>query len=239
VFARVVPDGCREALFVADYEVRAAYPPAAGLPGSTAIAKDDPAIRSWAHGVAAVAYGAAVDAEFRTPEKALGPAGGTVFDIVSLGEGGDITLTFDPPITDGPGPDLAVFENSFSDTFLELAFVEVSSDGVTFLRFDSVTLHPTPVDAYGVLDPTRLGGFAGTYRLGFGTPFDLASLRNRPEVRAGAVDLRAITHVRVVDIVGDGRATDSFGEPIWDPFPTTGSAGFDLDAIAALNVWVP
>jgi hypothetical protein len=28
---------------------------------------------------------------------------------------------------------------------------------------------------------------------------------------------------------------DSFGRPIFDPYPTVGSAGFDLDGIAVMN----
>ncbi len=235
VFARAVSNGCRETLFSAVYEVREAYPPAAGLPGSTAVAMDAESIAGFATGVAEVNYGAEVDPEWRTPEKALGPPAGTSTDIVCLGRGGDITLTFDPPIADGPGDDFAVFENSFSDTFLELAFVEVSSDGIHFIRFDSVSLTAEPVGPYGSLDPTKTGGLAGTYRQGFGTPFDLASLRNRPEVHSGVVDLAAVTHVRIVDIVGDGNTLDSYGRPIWDPYPTTGAAGFDLDAIAVLD----
>jgi hypothetical protein len=39
----------------------------------------------------------------------------------------------------------------------------------------------------------------------------------------------------VVDIVGDGAALDSFGHPIYDPTPTIGTGGFDLDAIAVLR----
>jgi hypothetical protein len=38
-----------------------------------------------------------------------------------------------------------------------------------------------------------------------------------------------------VDIVGDGTALDSFGSPIFDPYPTVGSAGFDLDGVAVMN----
>jgi hypothetical protein len=64
---------------------------------------------------------------------AIGPAN---LDIVSLGDSGVATLTFSSPIANGLGPDFVVFENGFLDpandsfAFLELAFVEVSSDGV-------------------------------------------------------------------------------------------------------------
>ena len=66
---------------------------------------------------------------------------------VSLGDGGTVVLTFPQPIGDVPGPDFAVFENGFkafdNSFFLELAHVEVSSDGVNFYRFPSSSLTPS------------------------------------------------------------------------------------------------
>ena len=50
---------------------------------------------------------------WQTPERALGQAAGTSSDIVGLGQGGQITLTFDAPIVNGPEADFAVFENGF------------------------------------------------------------------------------------------------------------------------------
>ncbi len=35
--------------------------------------------------------------------------------------------------------------------------------------------------------------------------------------------------------MGDGSYLDTWGNIIYDPYPTTGSAGFDLDAIGVLN----
>jgi hypothetical protein len=49
------------------------------------------------------------------------------------------------------------------------------------------------------------------------------------------VDLAHISYVRIIDVVGDGNALDCRGEVIYDPYPTGGSAGFDLDAIAVLH----
>jgi hypothetical protein len=237
VFARSDDPACPvEPLFSALYDVRPAYPPAAGQPGSTAIAKDDSAILGWAaEAVEPASYGEGVDEEWRHPEKALGPASGTAADVVCLGEGGALTLRFDPPIADGGGPDLAVFENGLNDSFLELAFVEVSSDGETFVRFDSASLGEDPVPPFGGLDTGKIGGLAGKYRAGFGTPFDLDELANRPEVLDGRLDLESVSSVRVVDVRGDGQTSDSFGNPIHDPYPTTGSAGFDLEAVARMN----
>lgn len=95
-------------------------------------------------------------ASYGTTASALGPpdaagasyAAGTAAPVVSLGEGGQITLSFSPPIADGEGADLAVFENGFSTNiggkiFTELAFVEVSSDGVKFTRFPAVSCTQT------------------------------------------------------------------------------------------------
>ena len=207
------------------------YPPAAGQAGTTAVHKDNAAFIAWAADWENYLPGEAVTSTWQTPKNALGKAEGTSSDIVSLGRGGEITLTFDQPITNGLGWDFAVFENSFSDTFLELAFVEVSSDGATFVRFDNDSLTPNPVGGFGSLDPTDIDGFAGKYRQAYGTPFDLSDLATRNEVISGAVDLSAITHVRLVDVVGDASDFDTSGHVIYDPYPTNQSAGLDLDAV--------
>jgi len=222
------------------------YAPPAGQPGSDAIAKDSLLIESWAAAVESVTRGpinvsnpGAGLASFGTPELALGPAEGNAFNVASLGDGGQITLRFAQPIFDGPGADLAVFENSFADTFLELAFVDVSSNGVDFARFPSVSLThtETPVGSFGSLDATNLYNLAGKYRGGFGTPFDLA------EIAGGSplVDVNQIRFVRITDVVGSINplygTRDSQGHFINDPWPTAGSgSGFDLDGVAALHV---
>ncbi|MEN8760336.1 MAG: hypothetical protein ABF303_17905, partial [Desulfobacterales bacterium] len=113
------------------------YAPAAGKAGSTAVSMDDPAFIDWASGWVDYIPGDNLASTWTNPQKALGPAEGTSFEVVSLGNGGSITMTFDPPLSNGLGWDFAIFENSFSDTFLELAYVEVSSDGVQFVRFDN------------------------------------------------------------------------------------------------------
>ncbi|MEM6532988.1 MAG: hypothetical protein AAF654_10205 [Myxococcota bacterium] len=235
VFARFKGDGCEPQPFSHVYDVRAAFPPAAGEPESTAIAMDDPAIVSWATAVASVNYGAEVEEMFRTPDKAIGPALGTSLDVVALGRGGDITLAFEPPIANGDGYDFTVFENAFDEGFLELAFVEVSTDGVSFLRFDSAYLGEVGVGSFETHETTLIGSLAGKYVQGFGTPFDLTALANRPEAQDGRVDLDHIAFIRIVDVVGDGATTDSFGRAIYDPYPTSGSAGFDLEAIGVLH----
>ena len=132
------------------------YAPAAGKPGSTAIHKDDASFTNWATGYVNYLPGTGVDATWKTPEKALGQAVGDSYDVVVLGDGGSITLTFGGYITNGAGADFAVFENSFSDTFLELGYVEVSSNGVDFFRFPSASLTTKPVGVihYAAITPT-------------------------------------------------------------------------------------
>ena len=209
------------------------YAPAAGQEGSTAINMDDASITSWATGYEDYIMGLNVDTTWQTPERSLGQAQGTSSDIVSLGESGRITLTFSDPIIDGIGDDFAVFENSFSDTFLELARVEVSSDGVNFFGFSAYSLTPAAIGPFGVIDPTDIDGLAGKYRQGWGTGFDLALLTGIADL-----DIFNVGYVRLIDIIGDGSMFDDtagIANPIYDPYETVGSSGFDLDAIGVLN----
>lgn len=238
----------------------APFAPAAGEAGSTAVALTDPAIAGWATGYGEYAPGDGVDAVWRQPEEALGPAGTETGAVVVLGRGGGITLTFARPLRDGNGPDFAVFENGFAAGFLELAYVEVSSDGEHFVRFPAYSLTAEPVPGFGTIDPTLITGLAGKYRIGYGTPFDLGVLEaayrraleketwNGPEAAEFSqtyrdalvanfpyIDLQRVTHVRMVDIPGDGTAPDAEGFPIYDPYPTSITTGFDLDGVAVLN----
>lgn len=204
------------------------YAPAAGQSGSTAIYMTDSGFVGWATGWQNYNVGTDVDAAWQTPDLALGQAVGTSFDIVSLGRGGSITMTFANPIADGAGADFAVFENAFSDTSLELAYVEVSADGSNWYRFTNDSLTAGTVGSFGSIDPTDITGLAGKYRQGYGTPFDLAES-----------GLSEISYVRILDIVGNGSCLDSSGDFIYDPYPTSGSAGFDLDAVGVLNQAAP
>ena len=166
---------------------------------------------------------------------ACGPAGTN--GVVSLGDGGSAILTFNYPITNGPSWDFAIFENSFSDTFLELGFVEVSSDGMNYYRFAATSLTDTlvQVDAFGSLDATKINNLAGKYRATYGTPFDLDELS-----AILALDINHITHVRITDVVGSVNkqyaSYDFYGHAINDPWPTPfNSSGIDLDAIGVIH----
>lgn len=202
------------------------YAPAAGQSGSTAIYKDDPGFVDWATGWRDYIVGSNCDLTWQTPEKALGKATGTSYDICCLGNGGSIIMTFASAIADGPGADFAIFENGVTDTFLELAYVEVSADGQNFVRFPNRSLTASSVGAFGAVDPTNIVGLGCKYRQGYGEPYDLAD-----------VGLSQILYVQLVDIIGDAAHNnlDSDGYLIYDPTPTVGSGGFDLDAIGVIH----
>ncbi|RYD21635.1 MAG: hypothetical protein EOP88_10685 [Verrucomicrobiaceae bacterium] len=191
------------------------------------------------------------DAGFSDPSYALGPVTGDNFDVVSLGDltaaqlnaaqnnPGRITLKFDKPIHDLSGADFVIFENAFisanntggagiGGVFAELAYVEVSADGVNFHRFNPASLTPSTVGAYGSLDPTNVHNLAGkhvnAYGDSWGTPFDIAQ-----------TGLSQITHIRLVDIPGRGDFKDGAENPVYDAWRTFGSGGFDLEAVGSIS----
>lgn len=224
----------------------------AGSTNTTAISKSDPSLIGWADGYTGISYGPGVTDNWKTPQKALGPATGNALDVVCLGDGGQITMTFFLPIIDGEGFDFAIFENGFSSTFLELAWVEVSSDGTHFVRFPNYYAGIQPIS--NSHDPTYIYGLASKYKAGYGHPFDLNELQEAYDevlIEQPAffsddyttqltnnfphLDLNNIRYVRLIDIVGDGSANDTEGYTIYDPYPTSGSAGFDLEAVGVIN----
>ncbi|TNF31584.1 MAG: hypothetical protein EP329_12135 [Deltaproteobacteria bacterium] len=238
LFGRVVDPRCADVAtgtFAAVYRVAPALPAAPG-DDDGAVALDDPRIVGWASGWSRYTFGDGVDRRWQVPpEAALGPAGEDALATAVLGNGGEVVLTFDRPLADGDGPDLAVFENAIDPGFLELARVAVSTDGVAFAEFDTLYLGTTPLGAFDTHDPGLIEGFASKYPVGWGTPFDLALLRYHPAVQVGAVDLADVRFVRVRDVIGDGSERDSFGHPVYDPTRTVLTGGFDLDAIAVLH----
>lgn len=219
------------------------------------IAWNDSRFVGWASGVKELVRGPQDIAKpngpkafFGVAENALGAAGSASDHnkpdrcVVSLGDGGSITVGFDVPFRDGDGADFVVFENGFSQDatqptgFFELAFVEVSSDGEHFVRFPAVSETPTDaqIGAYEPLDSSQLKNLAGVHTAGLGTPFDLADLKGIEG--ADKLDLQSIRYVRIVDVVGsiDAKLStrDSKGRVVNDPYPTDSSGGgFDLDAI--------
>lgn len=203
--------------------------------------------------------------QFSAPALALGPVTGDNLDVVSLGDlsaaqlaallpKGRLTLHFTSaqapePLRDLPGADFVIFENAFvanaatGGIFGDLAFVEVSSDGVNFARFPSVSLTASATGAFGTIDPTNVFQLAGKHQNAggesWGTPFDLTQLATHPLVVAGLVDLNAIRAVRLADIPGNGSSLDEATpapHPIYDAWLSAGSGGFDLEALGAISV---
>ncbi|MBR1644616.1 MAG: DUF4430 domain-containing protein [Bacteroidales bacterium] len=217
---------------------------AVGTEGCDAIPANSEHIVAWAtacvveRGLQNIALPDGPRVSYGNDTMAIGPASMTNnLNVVSLGDAGTALLTFAAPIADGEGPDFAVYENSFSDGFLELAFVEVSSDGERFVRFPATSLTQTHTQIHdgGNVDPTFINNLAGKYRNGWGTPFDLAELRD-----SAGLDISAITHIRLVDVVGSidpqWGTRDAAGRLINDPYPTNSySGGFDLAGIAVLH----
>ncbi len=180
-----------------------------------------------------------------------GPFQGSLH-VVSLGLGGAIVLRFlDNRIVDGPGVDFTVFENAFlpigagitQPPFAEPGRVSVSQDGVDWHVFAACTLvesgapyWPGCAGVYPVLSdgteatppatqPTDvpIQDLVGIPVLGFPLPpgsggdsFDLAEV--------------GLAWASYVKIEAAGFATGPVG---------TNNAGFDLDAIAAVNSAVP
>ncbi|HTQ03480.1 MAG TPA: hypothetical protein VMI54_06470 [Polyangiaceae bacterium] len=189
-------------------------PPDPNLPYATSIVSFDPGDGAG--------YG-----QNKLPNVVLGPPSGKgtgsgSTDVLSLGKGGSIVLTFERfAIVDGDGPDLVVFENPFwpggdpAAVYAEPGEVSVSEDGATWSTFPCDAAGDgqghyagcagvTPTLAYDPettipLDPSVTGGDV----------FDLADL-----------GLARARFVKIRDVSFDGSA------------PT---AGFDLDAVGIVN----
>ncbi len=193
------------------------------------------AVPSFTRGPIDIANPSGGDASFGAPEYVLGEVTSDVYDVFSLGDGGQITLSFATAIPDQPGDDFAVFENGFyapGGLFGELAFVEVSSNGIDFARFPATSLRATPVAGGGVIDPTDYHNLAGKHPIDRGTGFDLAELAQHPLIGEGKLDLTRVAWVRLVDVIGNGSTSDAAGRPVYDPYPTAyASGGFDANAV--------
>jgi hypothetical protein len=152
------------------------------------------------------------------------------FDVVSLGIGGEIVVSFEPnAIVDGPGVDFIVFENAFfaggnmNSPVVDLGEVSVSEDGTQWTTFPCAPasqppygtcagwrpVYSAPGNGISPVDPANAGG----------DPYDLAS-----------IDVAKARFVRIRDRAGDVC-------PIAPPKPN--NYGFDLDAIAVVNAETP
>lgn len=210
----------------------------------------NPVFFGWADNVVDYRPSDVVSSSFSNASLALGPVTGDNWDVVSLGDlttdqisagtpPGSITVTLAKPIRNLSGADFVIFENGhiaqynqggagIGGIFGELAYVEVSDGGTTFVRFPSASLTPASVGPYGSLNPTDIHNLAGKHvNAGgdsWGTPFDL-----------DPVGLQQITHIRIVDIPGNGAFLEAAGHPIHDAWFTWGSGGFDLEAVGSIS----
>ncbi len=219
----------------------AQFAPPAGQIGSTAIYKDSSIFVTWANnchitrGYQNIAEPNLGLTTVGDSTAALGKAGEN--GVVSLGDAGIAVLTFPYPITNGNGWDFAVFENSFDDQFLEFAFVEVSSDGIHFVRFPATSnsQDSTQTGTFGYTDATKINNLAGKYRVFYGTPFDLNELKD-----SSSIDINHVTHVKIIDVIGCIQSSfasyDTNGRKINEPWATPfPSGGFDLDAVGVIH----
>jgi hypothetical protein len=142
-------------------------------------------------------------------------------DVVSLGVGGSIVLSFAPnAIVDGDGADFVVFENAFdvggnsTNVYAEPGEVSVSDDGTTWFTYPcTATAGKPPYGQCAGVHPVLSPPYAPTdYPACGGDGFDLHDL--------------GVTHARYVRIV------DHSGETCTPPQNDT---GFDLDAIVILH----
>jgi len=239
----------------------------------------NPIFRGWATSVVSYEPAPGVFAVWADPNKALGEAAGDNLDVVSLGDleqsqigvglkPGQIILSFSKPVRDCNGYDFVVFENGLvsnyntgggsvkGQMFAELGYVEVSSNGVDFVRFPSVSLTTGLVGMYGTIEISDVYNLAGKHPNGegvcTGTPFDLREIAQEEYVVSGVVDINNISYVRIVDIPGSGDFEDEAvkhieagSRPEWDYFAnnhsiydawlTLESGGVDLEAVGVLE----
>ncbi len=163
------------------------------------------------------------------PPDGAGDSQGSL-DVVSLGVGGSIELSFAPnAIVDGPGVDFVVFENAFDiggnpdDVYAEPGEVSVSDDGQTWHTFPCTATqapygacagwHPVYSARNGTISPVD-------YPACGGDAFDLAD-----------VGVTRARYVRVRDMGYETCPTD--------PKLRSNNAGFDLDAVAIVNAETP
>ncbi len=199
------------------------------LPSSDAGPPDPDAVIRYATKVVSFAPGACSGfGRDQMPQIVLGPPKGSgdddgSVDVVSLGKGGEIVLSFDPSIiVDRPGVDFVVFENAFyagldhSRPFVELGEVSVSEDGENWTTFPCTATEPP----YGTC--------AGWHPVYMSEAWDPAKLD--PNVSGGdTFDLETIGVARARFV----RIKDKTNQRCTSQGPF--NSGFDLDAIGVVH----
>jgi len=239
-------------IFIPDTIFSQDFSPQAGLNQSDAIHKDSSIFINWAsscfvqRGFINISdtlqtYNNTNRASFGADSLVVGfPIGNT--DVVSLGDSGFAILSFNKPIKNGGGYDFAVFENGILSqndenlAFLELAYVEVSTDSIHFFRFQSTSNTPFTyqIGSFDNLDARNINNLAGKYINDYGTPFDLSELENISPF----LDINNVNYIKIIDVTGSisNSSYDSKGNIINDPFPTPfHSGGFDLNAVGVIH----
>jgi hypothetical protein len=179
---------------------------------------------------ACAGFGAAAMPEilFGAPEGAGNSMGS--FDVVSLGIGGEIVVSFEPnAIVDGPGADFIVFENAFyaagnpQTPAADLAEVSVSDDGVTWKTYACAPGATPPFTPCAGWTPVRSSSVNGV------SPFD-------PDQAGGeAYDLADVGLARARFV----RIRDMSTLTCPDGGARPNNLGFDLDAIAVVHPALP
>jgi len=184
-----------------------------------------------------------------------GPEGLGLFDggldVLSLGEGGEIVLEFtDNVIIDYPGPDFTVFENAFYtlvsgtifSVFAEPGLVSVSQNGVDWFPFGTCATAP--------VEPPYFPGCAGVFPT-LADPFDPAAPHPSIPTTTGVEELIGLSGAQI--FVPEGAGGDSFDladvglgwakyvrvKDVGPALGQTGTVGFDLDAVTAVNAAPP
>lgn len=227
----------------------------------------------WASSVESYAPGTTPAAGFTDPNVALGsperftgegsfpsvvspfnPAFGTD-EIVSIGEGGHLTLRFDAPITNDPahpfGIDLILFGNTgFADSQfpdgvasdpvfafgLDDAFIEVSADGSSWAPLGTVQTGRFPTDGY--LDSGPFDATAGSVLSDFQTPVD-------PSLTLANFDGLSLAQIRAlyagsgggtpIDIASSGLSVVEYVRvSVPDDLDPTTSLNAEVDALSVV-----
>jgi len=177
-------------------------------------------------------------ASYGSENDILGSAG-TPF---SLGDGGHVTVAFGQEISNAAGDDFVVFENGFEwqGVYMELGFVEVSSNGTDFSRMPAFCRHTEQPGPWDTSDSAEFYNLAGNFVGGTGFDLNDLVLSGDTNVASGLVDIDHIIFVRVVDVIGDvaagGATQDYLGRAVADPYPTPSeSCGMDITGVAGIN----
>lgn len=154
--------------------------------------------------------------------RVAGAPGGSE-DVVSVGCGGSLVVDLGPEgAVDGPGVDLIVFENPFSEEFPEPAHVWVSADGCAWETF--------------VCDPTTLVGCAGQTPVA-ALPGTAIDPRVPAEAGGDGFDLAdvGLPWIRFVRVLDDSALYWAQYDGDWCDPGMGGKGGFDLDAVSVVH----